>query len=1610
MSSLPKPKRTSLRIPGFQSLQRTRKRKRNQDTRLEFTKLEDRVVLTAGTGLQAQYYTDTSLTNLALVRTDMAVDFNWGSGSYDAAGPNNQFSARWTGQIESQFTENYSFIVNANDGARLWINGQLLIDQFSNSSVVNATATIDLIAGRKYDIQMEFRENTGAASAKLEWSSNSLAREVIPTERLYPANRGSITNEFWTVAGTNVSDLTSDPDFPDNPNGANTFSNFESPNNSSNNYGRKVSGYLYAPETGPYTFYVAANDSAELWLSNSTDPDEKQLIASVTSSTGIRQWDASASQESNAVYLVAGQKYYVEGLHKEGAGADHFAVGWRKPGEIDVEVIGGEHLAPNRPSVKVFSNVPNAAEGSTAPSKYTIVREGGSNVNALTVNYQLSGEATNGVDYQSLSGTITIPAGSDSVSLDITAVADSLTEAAESVVVEVLSSANYDVGFKSERTAYGSIQDDAPAPPGGTGLVAGTSLGDFLSFGGTFTTESDPIQGNVIQAVITASAQNPFNAQLKQNISGAVNQGDLLLAEFRARSVGGDGTIAAVFEQSSSPYTKSLVQAIPLNDDWIKVQIPFSAAETYAAGEASFGFFLGYPIQTVRLTDIQVINYGAPKTLSSDSPFFLNNIGGNFGVSQSVSVTGQPFLTAYEVETQTVPPQFWHLQTVARNKAPVANGEMMRLEFSIRATSGASPQASIFVQRTDNFSTLHSQNINLTSNWQTFSIDVPADDNYDIDGLQTVFNLGYGLQTVEIGGFKWTNQDNAFDLDELPSQFPASTYTGRGASDAWRDDAETRIDDERKSDVTINVTDANGNPLPGAVINLRQTDHGFKFGTAINAFGGKLDTNGNAQALTYQSEIERLFNTVVIENSLKWPSYADNPQRAVDAVDWAEARDFYIRGHNLIWPSRNVMPESVWTEYDNRVANNGTASANAWLTTTIESHFDDILNQFDGQIPEWDVVNEPWSNHDVMDLLGDSIVVDWFQRVRDFDPSIQLALNDFGIFANNGSNTGHRDNFEYWLGLLNNAGLLDVIGEQSHYDDASLTDISVFGQLVNTYNTQFNAPIVISEFDVNTSDEQLQADYLRDYMTMAFSQSAVTEFLHWGFWESSHWLPDAALYRSDFSIKPNGQAYEDLVFGNWWTDVQATTFDGSAVINAFIGEYDVVVQYNGQTYNGTVTVDGSGNSSVTINVPTQPVNYDPLLAVDNASVNGNVATVLNNTGVWVEPQHDTVSLSASLGSVTQNANGTWSWSFTPLQRFTNQIVDITAVDTDGGSTTVSFTINALTNITDRGITYGGSTQFAQTTIPSDKVALLPGQTATFANYTSYSKGINRVAIDIAGVASSSLAASDFEFRVGNTDDPTTWTQLTSSTSIPLPTVTVSAPVGGISQVLLTWPDNAIDNAWLQVVVGANANTGLTASDTFYFGNAIGETGDNPSNTRVNLIDVGLTRSNQSGFSTVPITNNYDFNRDGRVNLIDVGLARANQTGFTSLNLISPPANRAGEQSDGKSSNSRSFAEEVLAQPFIPTALPASYFVELGRAEQKASSPMTAPLTDDDTTPVVATSIDSAEPGVGLGEDAFCASPLHHVDTEVFDSGIVDSVFARELIADFDSLDRSKLNR
>ena len=188
-------------------------------------------------------------------------------------------------------------------------------------------------------------------------------------------------------------------------------------------------------------------------------------------------------------------------------------------------------------------------------------------------------------------------------------------------------------------------------------------------------------------------------------------------------------------------------------------------------------------------------------------------------------------------------------------------------------------------------------------------------------------------------------------------------------------------------------------------------------------------------------------------------------------------------------------------------------------------------------------------------------------------------------------------------------------------------------------------------------------------------------------------------------------------------------------------------------------------------------------------------------------------------------------------------------------------------------------------IANDKSALRTGETATWEHYANFEHGINGVMVDISTLAGS-VSAADFTFRVGNADDPTTWSLAPTPTSI---TVRTGAGQSDSDRITIIWPNESIQDQWLQVTVRATTATGLAAADVFYYGSAIGDTGDGTSNALVTAADVIAIRDNPRGEGhRADIANPYDINRDRLVDAVDVILARDNATGpLDVLRLITP---------------------------------------------------------------------------------------------------------------------------
>jgi len=161
-------------------------------------------------------------------------------------------------------------------------------------------------------------------------------------------NHSLVAGESVSLAGSNCWPLfTLFPDYPHRPASWDLRNSFEAPSGLGNYYLTRMRGWLHPPASGQYTFWIASDNSSELWLSPDASPASAKKIAFIPRYDWVapREWSKFPSQRSESVWLNAGQSYYIEALQEQTTGEEHLAVAWQGPG-IAQSVITSEYLTP----------------------------------------------------------------------------------------------------------------------------------------------------------------------------------------------------------------------------------------------------------------------------------------------------------------------------------------------------------------------------------------------------------------------------------------------------------------------------------------------------------------------------------------------------------------------------------------------------------------------------------------------------------------------------------------------------------------------------------------------------------------------------------------------------------------------------------------------------------------------------------------------------------------------------------------------------------------------------------------------------------------------------------------------------------------------------------------------------------------------------------------------------------------------------------------------------------------------------------------------------------------------------------------------------------------
>ncbi|MBC7888724.1 MAG: endo-1,4-beta-xylanase [Ferruginibacter sp.] len=494
------------------------------------------------------------------------------------------------------------------------------------------------------------------------------------------------------------------------------------------------------------------------------------------------------------------------------------------------------------------------------------------------------------------------------------------------------------------------------------------------------------------------------------------------------------------------------------------------------------------------------------------------------------------------------------IQASWKSTAAVKKGDVLLARFAMRAVYAKQESGDavvyFFVQQSvAPRERILWMEISIGPEWKTF--DIPFVALFDMEAGEAAIGFTFGAlaQKVEIAEVTVLNFQQKITVQQLPAA--RLTYAGRDKDAAWRKEALQRIEAIRTAPLAIEVKDHTGKPVKGAVVKARLINPVFVFGTAVSV--NRINDTGR-DAVQYRTKLKELFNAVTIDNNLKWGPWIDVEKREATkvAIKWIVDNGFALRGHNLVWPGKKFTPSFYAKQ----------PGFGPGFADSINKHIEEIVAYTKGKVYGWDVVNEMMHEKDYFEVIPRTQAAEWFKLARRIDPNTTLFINEYSML----NNVASPQNIQTYLNLVTElrgyGAPIDAIGVQGHVGRQPrnpaqvITDLDMF--------TSTGLPVQITEFDINSPDEALQADYTRDFLIACYSHPNVNGFTMWGFWESAHWKPDAAMFKKDWTAKPNLAAWKELVLNRWRTNISETSkANGKVTARGHLGLYEITVSKGG---------------------------------------------------------------------------------------------------------------------------------------------------------------------------------------------------------------------------------------------------------------------------------------------------------------------------------------------------------------------------------------------------------------------------------------------------------------
>jgi len=367
-------------------------------------------------------------------------------------------------------------------------------------------------------------------------------------------------------------------------------------------------------------------------------------------------------------------------------------------------------------------------------------------------------------------------------------------------------------------------------------------------------------------------------------------------------------------------------------------------------------------------------------------------------------------------------------------------------------------------------------------------------------------------------------------------------------------DIEKSIEKYRKGKIIIKSK-------PNSEVIIEQQSHEFWFGCAIGdgIFNGRASESDVKQ---FKEKFLKNFNSAVTENAVKWGNMERQKGKVnytvIDAMlNWTEENDIPLRAHNLFWGIPNRVQPWLKDMSDEE------------LEQTLKNRAETVTARYKDRFVEYDMNNEMIHGNYYEDRLGPEITKQMAEWAQIGDPDVKLYLNDYDILTGNKLK-------EYMAQIrdIQKQGIPIVgIGVQGHLH----SDTFDRSELINALDSlaKFQLPVKITEFNMpgqrsvyhtkkirtmTPEEEDCRAKEMIDYYKICFAHPIVEGILMWGFWEGANWIPVSSLYKRNWTPTPAAEAYQNLIFDEWWTSEEGKLDqNGEFSSSAFFGKYKVTV-------------------------------------------------------------------------------------------------------------------------------------------------------------------------------------------------------------------------------------------------------------------------------------------------------------------------------------------------------------------------------------------------------------------------------------------------------------------